>query len=274
MGKINFPDGSVVAVDDRVAELVQELLDMQSPVEDGVMDFIQRFKEMYLSYDLVRIGGDGDGGYLLPNILDQISYCFSPGVSNIANFEQELATNYSITSFMADASVTKPPTNNALFNFIPKFLGSRSRENYITLSDWINDKIGYDENRKILQMDIEGGEYDVLCYEDAVVFNSFDILIIEFHWLDKMFKPMFLKMLSAIFEKLYANFSICHAHPNNCCGIVKYKNIRIPRVLEVTFINNRCAPLQKDTPISLPHILDQPNVQTNPDISMPELWWK
>ena len=40
---------------------------------------------------LVRIGPDGDGGYLVPDALDGIAHAFSPGVSTESGFEAELA---------------------------------------------------------------------------------------------------------------------------------------------------------------------------------------
>ena len=91
-----------------------------------------------------------------------------------------------------------------------------------------------------------------------------------------MFDPMFLKMISGIFEKIYKNFSICHVHPNNCCGIEVYNGINIPRVIEVTFIRNDLVPkyLNKKKPIILPHKLDKKNVIQNEDIAMPKSWWK
>ena len=87
-------------------------------------------------------------------------------------------------------------------------------------------------------MDIEGGEYDALVYEDSQTLASFSIIVIEFHYLQKMFERDFLNMVTAIFEKIYKNFSICHVHPNNYCGIVSLDGIEIPRVIEVTFIRN------------------------------------
>ena len=40
--------------------------------------FIKRFNNKFKSVDLVRIGGQNDGGYLLPNILEEVDICFSP----------------------------------------------------------------------------------------------------------------------------------------------------------------------------------------------------
>lgn len=82
-------------------------------------------------------------------------------------------------------------------------------------------------------------------------------------------------MFSTIFEKIYKNFSICHVHPNNCCGIVSLNGIDVPRVIEVTFIRNDLVKsVMIDKPIKLPHNLDRKNIESKENISMPKLWWK
>lgn len=53
-------------------------------------------------YPLVRIGGDSDGAYLIPDDLDGITNCFSPGVNNYKSFEDELSLRYGITCHMCD----------------------------------------------------------------------------------------------------------------------------------------------------------------------------
>lgn len=237
--------------------------------------FIDRFRERYVSCDLVRIGGEEDGGYLHPKNLEEISYCYSPGVSYTADFEKELSDKFNIKSFMADASVQGPPILDDNFEFIGKFLGSRSINEFITLSDWINQTIADDESSKILQMDIEGGEYAVLTYEDAATLASFSTMTIEFHNLQNMLQRDFMMMISAIFEKIYTHFSVCHVSPNNCCGIASLHGIDVPRVIEVTFIrNDLLGRLSNKNPIQLPHSLDRKNVKKNDDIFMPEIWWK
>ena len=45
---------------------------------------------------LVRVGGDGDGGYLLPDDLTDIASLFSPGVSQTWDFERHVAADYGI----------------------------------------------------------------------------------------------------------------------------------------------------------------------------------
>ena len=238
-------------------------------------NFINRFREKFISCELIRIGGNGDGGYLLPNILDDISYCYSPGVSFVASFEKELSDRYNIKSYMIDASVDKAPILDNNFEFLPKYLGSSTKNQLITLSDWLFETSGFNEAGKILQMDIEGSEYDVLIFEDSKTLAFFSTIIIEFHSLDKLFDKSFLRVVSSIFEKIYKNFSICHVHPNNCCGLAELDGIKVPRTMEVTFIrNDNIEKCLSNKDICLPHILDRKNIAHMNDIVMPEIWWE
>lgn len=238
--------------------------------------FVERFRQHYISVDLIRVGGAGDGGYLIPDrVLTNIDYCFSPGVSDTANFEDELATTYGINSFLADASVAKVPLANDNFHFTRRFLGSEVSDDFMLLGDWIKTSIDDSAEGLLLQMDIEGAEYDVLINEAESTIERFSILVIEFHFLRDLFDKRCLAMISSVFEKLYRNFSICHTHPNNGCGITQLGGIEVPDVIEVTFLrNDLAAELSSGDPISLPHHLDCKNVSGEPDIKMPEAWWK
>ena len=237
--------------------------------------FLKRFRVKYVSTNLIRIGDDCDGGYLIPNNLDQVSYCFSPGVDYVASFESELSKKYGIKSYMADASVREAPISDENFEFIPKFLSARTNGNFITLSDWIQQSIGNEESNCILQMDIEGGEYDVLTYESADLLAKFSTMVIEFHGLQDLFEANFLTMFSSIFEKIYLNFSICHVHPNNDCGSVELDGIVVPRVIEISFIRNDLIDsFICPNDVVLPHKLDRRNVKNKDEIFMPEVWWK
>jgi hypothetical protein len=58
-------------------------------------------------HELVRLGPLGDGGYLLPDDLNNISALFSPGVDQISEFEKH-CLDFNMKIFMADKSVEKP----------------------------------------------------------------------------------------------------------------------------------------------------------------------
>lgn len=239
-----------------------------------IKKFLKRFRDHYVSVDLVRIGGEEDGGYLVPDILDSINYCFSPGVNNIVDFELQLSNQYNIKSFMADASIKSLENKNQNFNFIPKYIGSRTYGDFITLSDWISSTKIDNKSNLMLQMDIEGGEYDVLTFESSDLLSKFSTMIIEFHFVQNISIINSLISFSSIFEKIFKYFSICHLHPNNYSKIENYHGIDIPATLEISFIrNDKIEKIKNINPITLPNVLDKKNNPENPDIIMPRIWW-
>ena len=112
---------------------------------------------------LIRIGGDGDGGYILPDDMEGVVACFSPGVSDSAVFEEDLIQRYQIESHLADYSVDGPPNSFTPKSFLKKFVGTYNSETYITISDWVNKHTkGLESHDYLLQMDIEGDEYQAI----------------------------------------------------------------------------------------------------------------
>jgi len=63
--------------------------------------FLLKIRPFETNHQLIRVGSDYDGGYLIPDDLDQVKYCFSPGVSDNISFETQLSTDYKINSFYA-----------------------------------------------------------------------------------------------------------------------------------------------------------------------------
>lgn len=258
------------------SELFQQGIMISKSVPSiNVIEFIDLVRENYEPVELKRIGGDGDGGYLFPDIFNEIDFCFSPGVSTICNFEEQLSKDYDIKSFLADASVDAAPIDNINFHFTKKFLGSRTYGNFLTLSDWI-DKVRIKKNANIfLQMDIEGSEFDVLIKEEMKTLNRFSGMIIEFHWIHKIFENYTYKMFNAIFSKLLEKFCIVHIHPNNCCGLASYENVTVPRVAEFSFLRRDILhKVNRLSKLTLPNKLDFPNVLNNENIVLPEIWWQ
>ena len=84
-----------------------------------IAQFLSSVSPITTEHSLIRVGGNNDGGYLIPNDIENIDACFSPGVSNVANFENDL-TKLGIPCFLADFSVENPPFQNPLFDFEKK----------------------------------------------------------------------------------------------------------------------------------------------------------
>ena len=240
------------------------------PIED-VENFLHLLKPVAISKPLIRVGGDADGGYLVPDLLGGISTCFSPGVSTTADFELDLAKR-GIKSYMADYSVDAPPFANPNFVFEKKFLGSSNGEIYMRLGDWVARNAPENSNNLILQMDIEGAEYPVLLDVSEETLARFQIMVVEFHNFDMAFEANGLVLLKAVFDKILRHFSVVHIHPNNYEPPQKHNGLDIHPVLEFTFLRKDLV--EKDArKLTFPHPLDRRNIGEKADVVVPQYWW-
>jgi len=236
-----------------------------------ILDLIARLRPQNCGKDLIRIGGDSDGGYLLPNDLEGIQYCFSPGVGTVVDFESHLAA-LNIRSFLADYSVASLPTERPEFTFDRKFLSANDSEISFTLKSWRDKYLKNYTSDLLLQMDIEGSEYEVIISTPMEVLGNFRIMVVEFHYLHKMFDPLIYSIYKTCFERILKQFYVAHIHPNNCCGSVRKGKIEVPRVLEFTFYNkNRVSHTSNNR--KFPHPLDRDNVAANKTLLLPKCWY-
>jgi hypothetical protein len=223
------------------------------------------------NHDLIRIGGQGDGGYLVPNDLEHISACFSPGVAKVADFELDLA-NRGIKCFLADHSVDVPPIHHDLFDFEKKHLGPTEDSVFTTLESWVARKAP-NQTDFILQMDIEGAEYAVILDTSSETLRKFRILVIEFHELDAIRDKFGFRLANLAFRKILKDFEVVHIHPNNYSKPIVYKDYQIPPALEFTFLRkDRIATRQRT--FDFPHALDRTNCAHKEDFSLPKCWFE
>jgi hypothetical protein len=235
-----------------------------------VNEFLAKIKIIDSSYRLIRIGGNNDGGYLIPDILNEIEFCFSPGVGNKSSFEDHLL-NFNIKSFLADGTVDY----SGKHEFTKKNLNSFNDENNITLESWVHEKVKDESNDKLLlQMDIEGSEIEVLYNTNISLLNRFKCIIIEFHQFNKIIDDLGLKIYSDIFDKILKTHYIIHIHPNNESKILNINKNNIPNLLEITFINKKIVKHINKINYNLPHKLDQKCSPSLKEIKCPEIFYK
>lgn len=252
---------------------MQQGLSLRKTTDDRKLEeFFRKVRPVATQFDLIRVGGNNDGGYLLPDDLEGIEVCFSPGVSKVATFETALA-NRGIRSFLADYSIDAPPELNPLFKFEKKFLGMEDNSVYMTLESWVaSNEAGYRADM-ILQMDIEGGEYDVIFDTSNDLLRRFRILVIEFHDLHLLLDKCGYQFLDTCFRKLLKNFEVVHVHPNNCTLPIRAKEYWIHPIMEFTFLRKDRITHRRPT-LRYPHELDQRNVLANEDVPLPDFWFK
>ncbi len=259
-----------------MGKLLKRLLDLdnyfptRSTHLSEIKSLISKLHPVDCGIPLIRVGPSNDGGYLLPDDLGLINSCFSPGVCKESRFEMECA-ELGIPVFMADHSVNIPSLSHEKFHFTKKYIGAISNDKFMTINEWI---YRYSKPRDdiLIQMDIEGFEYEVLLSMDQNILSNCRVLLVEFHNLDQLWNRIFFKIISAVFEKILQSHSVVHIHPNNCCSVDLHKGIEIPSVMEFTFYNKKLF-TEKHKKVELPHKLDQDNVTNKPSIKLSSDWF-
>ncbi len=223
--------------------------------------------------ELIRLGPNGDGGYLVPSDLEGIEACFSPGVDKISEFELD-CLKYKMKLFMADKSVEKPNLNipEDKYHFLKKFIGCTNNDDFITMDEWIKLSGVNQESDLLLQMDIEASEYYSIINMSDSLLKRFRIMVIEFHKLQNLWAPLFFDMAKTVFDKILQTHICIHIHPNNTQGIYLSNGIAIPKLAEFTFIRKDRVGL-KNYQNHFPHKLDYDNT-TKEHIVLPECWYK
>jgi hypothetical protein len=236
---------------------VESLIKKLHPIDPGI--------------ELIRLGPEGDGGYLIPNDLKEIEACFSPGVGKISTFEKDCA-DLGMDVFLADFSVDKPGTEDHRFNFTKKYLGAFNCENFMTMDYWRDSNCHSVKTDLLLQIDIEGFEYEVIFNISDRLMQQFRIIVGEFHMLDQLFNKPFYNIVSRAFHKILYTHTCVHIHPNNYSKTYKVFDLEIPKAMEFTFLRNDRFKNHSYSKV-FPHPLDF-DTTSNPSVTLPKCWYR
>ena len=215
--------------------------------------------------NLIRIGSPHDGGYVLADDLVGISDLFSPGVQDNWRFEEELVALTEARPHLLDCNGAP---KGIPFEVRKAFLGGFTDKEQLGVNEWIQSCTPSYRSDWILQMDIEGSEYEVISGIHSELLKRFRGILLEIHRLDLLLDTnWFVFTLQPFMRKLLRDFVPIHIHANNSARPVYAYGYEIPRLLEVSlWRRDRCVP---GTSVdSLPNGLDAPNVPRKKDIRL------
>jgi len=226
---------------------------------DKKFEFLAPFK----MDEMIRIGANGDGGYVLPkSIIHQCDALISLGVSADWSFDQHFSElnpkifvhgyDYSISGSLFKKSAIKGALKFLLFlgslkevryrfelyQAYKKFFSgrnvhyeervfSRNFEKFDITIDQIFKRVS--AKNCFLKVDIEGSEYRII---DDILRHSQYIpgMAFEFHETD----PYRIQFVESV-QKIQKYYKIVHFHINNSTGIA---SDGLPETIEMTFIKN------------------------------------
>jgi hypothetical protein len=142
----------------------------------------------------------------------------------------------------------------------------------MTLDDWVNATSPGSSGELMLQIDIEGFEYETLLATSRELLGRFRIIVAEFHMLDQFWNRPFFSIASSAILKLLQTHTCVHMHPNNFLPPAIFQGLAIPPLMEFTFLRN--DRFRSSLPATrFPHPLDGDNT-ANPTLVLPTYWYE
>lgn len=235
------------------------------------MRVLAAMKPVETEHPLVRIGEADDGGYLVPDDLDGIEACFSPGVGPVSCFEQGMLDR-GIRTFQIDASVDRSHLTDPRNVFERKFLGIETEGDHITLDDWVDEKMPGSADL-LLQMDIEGHEWLTLAQVSSRTLLRFRVIALEVHFLDRLFDQFGPLVIEPVLTRLRRHFDVVHLHANNYAAPIRSREMTVPPVVEITLLRKDRSRVRRPVNV-LPHPHDRDNNPFLPPVPIPETMYR
>ncbi len=222
-----------------------------------------------IDHDLIRLGDDNDGGYLVPNDFKNLNKNYSAGIGDLSKFEKDLKDKFSIESNMLDFNKIDSSILPAGSKFLRKKIGIGLNEEVVTINNWLN----HEKGEIVFKMDIEGDEYLTLASISEENLKKIRILVLEIHGLRNLRNQFFCETFEKVISKLCDVFYVCHLHVNNTSKIKNIGGFKIPDMLEITLIRKDRVKNFTNEFSRIPHKLDQKTVLNKKEIFIDQKWY-
>ncbi|WP_298212665.1 hypothetical protein [Ferrimicrobium sp.] len=205
-----------------------------------------------------RIGGENDGGYVMVDqgLSDTSVYNF--GIGQEVTWDQAMASMGN-RIYQYDHTIEAPPSVEGDTVFYALGLGSKTDETMISLPDALATHHDQARDDLILNIDIEGGEWDILPLLTTRDLAPFSQIVMELHHLLRIVEDhAFQRQVYHSLEVLIDTHQVVHVHANNygtrglADGVMGYD------VLEVTLVRKADWEFT-DCQYVFPRTLDRPN---------------
>jgi len=237
----------------------------------------------------IRLGNKRDGGYVvLDEPLHNCDVLYSYGVDNDVSFETDFLNKQpNSKARLFDHTISRVPNLNEKFSFLAEGISPYPSLNLNTLENHLikYGDLGLNKN-KVLKMDVEWSEWEVLLSLKDSLLNEFSQIICEFHFIPILYNgshsPYFTGLNKSIYErvntsvykmynetikKLCKLFFPYHMHVNNSLPLVRVGGRDVPQLLEISFVNKNIVNSPSFSTAQFPiSSLDFPNKTDRPDV--------
>ena len=215
----------------------------------------------------VRVGGVNDGGYVMVDRgLDNTSV-YNFGIGNEVTWDQAMAERGN-TIYQFDHTIDAPPPVVGATVFTRKGLGVFSDDRFVSLSEAIYANGDNERSDLVLNIDIEGGEWNILPSLSPHELSPFTQIVMELHGLlNAIVDSTFRAKVRESLEILFATHQLVHVHANNWGAYAIANGVLAYDVLEVTLVRKTDWEFV-ECDERFPRDLDQPNCPYRPELRL------
>lgn len=215
-------------------------------------------------FELVRIGREHDGGYILLDNFHNGDTAYSFGISNDVSWDKDMASRgYDV--FMYDHTIDGLPEENPRFHWSRLGIadGITQDDRLKTLDELIRANHHEDKHNMILKMDVEGAEWGFLSQVSSETLSQFSQMTFEFHDIPNHKNP---EQVLAILRKINQTHQLIHLHANNNGSYIEFGNKKFCSLFELTYALKSKYSFRKDYDVVLPIEIDDVNIASLPEI--------
>lgn len=219
-----------------------------------------------VGFSKVRVGNPhGDGGYVMVDDWKEVGGAVSIGIGGDVSWDLAIAER-NIDVYQYDHTVPAAPVSHPRFHFRPVGIGRDDDDDssFFSLRQIVGDvPLAGD---LLLKMDAEGAEWTTLPTDRCDSIERFSQIVLEVHGPlagsaeDRMHRLLVLGALRRTHQ-------VVHVHANNYAPVEFFEGIRIPNVLEISYLRRTRSPFRVHEGM-LPSAEDVPNDPLRPEIGM------
>ena len=217
-------------------------------------------------FDLIRIGRDYDGGYIMLDDFEPGGIAYSFGISGDVSWDKDMASRgYDV--FMYDHTIDGLPEENTRFHWSKLGIadGVTHDDRLKTLEELIS-RNGHEGKRDmILKMDVEGAEWGFLESVKPETLSQFSQMTFELH---NMIKLADHERVLNILRKINETHQLVHLHANNVSSYVMIGGRNFAALFEVSYVLRDKYKFSSEYDVKLPLKIDMPNITGWPEIEL------
>lgn len=181
-------------------------------------------------FNLVRLGFQGDGGYVVPEELINDNL-LSFGIADEISFEEDYIKRVAHPNIHCfDGTIERFPSENPLYCFHKINVGQCDTDNEVSI-DTIFENYFKNQDKVFFKMDIEGSEYPSLMAMSQENLRKIDCMVLEVHGVSNY------ELFSNLMYKLNSELVLIHRHINECGGFFYFNGQVLSQLYELTFVN-------------------------------------